>query len=405
MFDRTVHGIILGAVLVAAPLLFGSGSVVAQALEIRNGDDVGSGSAFRRGADCLVLTAEHVVRDATRVKVLDRSGASASGEVVHVDDQNDVALVALDDKAEVACTERWSDGAWLASERFRPAHEFYFIRQDPGGREAVVNLRWAGGNDTQFTLSHVDKMRVRASDSGSLAYVGERPAGIVLNVDTGSDRVTVLRLDAIDRLLGSRFESAPDGLLVALDEVVHEGRAKPSWTSYISTWFGSGDAPSLVAVDDPRASCRVRVEVLAMDHKTIANPEVDRAREDLAGCRTGLLTRNSSKLISACESEARSRIKQLPARVEVTSVQMQIRATGSDGITQQGLKSFQYGHPSGRGVSRADVELNVLKSSFAELAPASLRAAGCMRGISDTGAKKKRSGVQWPWQRKERDAD
>lgn len=397
--------------LACALLITQSAHAQVGAVELRQGDAIGSGSLFRHGSDCVALTAEHVVANSQLpIRASDKTGATAAGSVVFADPGNDVALVSIAGASGIGCDARWPDSDWMQSEQFGRSSEFYFIRQDPNGRETLVELRWAGGSPGSLTMSQADRMEVRKADSGSLVYFGDRPVGIVLSIDPATDRIEVRRFDVIHGLVGSRFAGSSD-VLVSLESVKHNGRDNPNWLSYVSTWFGQGDAPTMAGAGHPDARCRVSVDILHYDTSSIANPRVEQARADLAGCRNNLLTRNSRNLISLCESGARSTIERAPARINVTSIQMRVVATDNTGMSYQNLDSLQFSHPADTGINRADMEMHVLHESFGELAPPVLRSAGCMKAAStstpargQSRARNARSDgtqpkIRWPWQK------
>lgn len=353
----------------------------ADTVEVRQAGEIGSGSAFRRGQDCLVLTAAHVTPDpALQASVRDRTGASAGARIIHADPAHDVALLQVEGNS-VACGGRWPDPAWMASERFSPAQQLYYMRREPGGRETAVMLRWAGGSPTTLTLSPLDKVGAIASDSGALVYLGERPAGIVLAVAPDTGRVDVLRMDTIHSLVGDRFQAGGDAL-VSLEYVNLRGRANGTWLAYVSTWFGQGGRPRLASAGHPQLACRVGVEVLDMRSGSMRNPEREKAQEKLEACRSNVLFRSVRNLMDVCVSSARAEINRLPSSVDLTTLQMQVKVRDPQGLVHQDLQSFQFQGPQESKQPRSDAELSALTSAFDAMAPGLLRNAGCMKAAS-----------------------
>ena len=192
--------------LAGMALMIAANSVYAEPVEIHQGSLIGGGYSFRRGATCLVVTAQHVVKEmGVPVTVLDRTSAKAVGNRNYVNESYDLALIELAENSSVACTTTWPDVAWLRSAKFSAASEFRAIRHYGGGQEVVIRLKHAGGDKDHITLAPVDKLTIRESDSGAIVELDGRPVGIVLSIDTGTDRVTVLRFDWIDELVGERF--------------------------------------------------------------------------------------------------------------------------------------------------------------------------------------------------------
>lgn len=192
--------------LASIALMIAANSVYAEPVEIHQGSLIGAGYSFRRGTTCLVVTAQHVVKEmGVPVTVLDRTSAKAVGNRSYVNESYDLALIELAENSSVACTTTWPDVAWLRSAKFSAASEFRAIRHYGGGQEVVIRLKHAGGDKDHITLAPVDKLTIRESDSGAIVELDGRPVGIVLSIDTGTDRVTVLRFDWIDELVGERF--------------------------------------------------------------------------------------------------------------------------------------------------------------------------------------------------------
>lgn len=365
-----------------AVLVFGLGAAMpiparAGMLELRQGSEVGAGTGFRRGEVCLVLTAAHVVReDGAEVIVLDGTGARATGQVSYANPTYDVALVTLQPGFAVACNERWPDSDWMAGASWSPRTELVALRHYPNGREAVVALRWAGGTPDTLTLARVDKMEIRSSDSGALVMLGQRKAGIVKEVDTAVDRVEVLRFDVIDRLLGERFRGRGAGAVV-FDGVIHRGRAQPTWTSYVSAWLTEQARRALVDASDPNARCRVRSEVIDWSQRKVDNPRHAELQAQLAGCKTNLLWRNSSRLVKACEDSSRRALAQTPRQLRVHAIQIKVDVTPARSSTQSLLRTVESIENPQSKASRADIELQVMQSSFAQVAKALLDGGAC----------------------------
>ncbi|NWG73963.1 MAG: trypsin-like peptidase domain-containing protein [Rubrivivax sp.] len=384
MNDRAkMSGGAMERAVVRAALAFAvAASVTAPAragpLELRQGQEVGAGTGFLRGDQCLVLTAWHVVREeGVEVTVLDRTGARSTGQVTYANPTYDVALVTLAPGHAVACRERWPDSGWMASASWTTRTEFEAMRHYPNGRESVILLRWAGGSADTLTLARIDRMEIRSSDSGSLVRQGERFAGIVKEVDTGSDRVEVVRFDVIDRLLGDRFRSAGAGA-VTLDGVQYRGRPNANWTTYIGAWLTDTARRPLVPAGDPRSRCRIRPEVIDWTQRTAANPRYEQLQQTLQGCKTNLLFRNSKTLIQACESGARSQLQNTPRQVRIHAVQLKVDVQpAAGGATLSRLRSTEHTESVQAAGSRADAELQVLQASFAEISGELLGSGAC----------------------------
>lgn len=364
----------------AAALPFGlcaAAAAWAGTLELRQGGEVGAGTGFRRGELCLVLTAAHVVKDeGAEVTVLDRTGARATGQVSYANPTYDVALVTLQPGFSVACSERWPDSDWMGSASWTPRTELVALRHYPNGREAVIALRWAGGTPDTLTLARVDRMEIRSSDSGSLVMLGDRKAGIVKEVDTAVDRVEVLRFDVIDRLLGDRFRASGAGA-VTFEGVIHRGRPQPAWTTYVSAWLTESARRPLVEAGSPAARCRVRSEVIDWSQRNVENPRHAHLQAQLAGCKTNLLWRNSSRLVKACEDGSRTALKDTPRQLRVHAIQLKVDVTPLRSATQSRLRTVELTEDPRAKASRADIELQTMQTAFAQVGKELLDGGAC----------------------------
>lgn len=364
------------ALLILWALVYGL-HAEAGTLELRQGASVGAGTGFQRGDTCLVLTAAHVVeqRDA-EVLVKDRSGAGAKGRVSYINPAYDVALVLMAPGSAVQCSERWPESDWMAATNWTPRSEFDVGRHYPNGRVSVISLRWSGGTQDTLTLRPTDSMEVRSSDSGSLVRFGERPAGIVKQVDTAVDRVEVVRFDLIDRLVGERFRGTGAGA-VAFEGVFNRGRVQSNWTSYVAAWLTDTAHRPLVPARDTSARCHLRAEVIDWSQRNVPNPLFQQARDQLASCRTNLFFRNSTRLIRLCEDEARSMLQSQPRTLREHSLQLKVDVAPRSGAAQSKLRTVVEALSPQTGGSRADVELNVMQKAFAEVSQPLLGSGAC----------------------------
>ena len=365
-----------------AALSFGmaASAALAEPLDLRQGAEVGAGTGFRRGDVCLVLTAAHVVKEEGEdVQVQDRTGGRGIGQVTYANPDYDVALVTLKPGYSVACTERWPDVGWLASARWNSSSMLEARRHYPDGRESVILLRWAGGTADQLSLAHTDRTGIRSSDSGALVYQGERMVGMVRSVDTGTDRVDVLRADVIDRLVGARFRGmrAAGADAVTFEGVFYQGRPQANWSSYVSAWLSESAGKTLVEPASPQWRCRVRAEILDWSQRAMQNPRYDELQKSLGTCKTNPLFRRSANAVKFCEEGIRNQIKQTPRQIRVHALQVKVDIAPRNGTPQNRLRTVQISEDASSGLSRPQLELQVMQSAFRTVA-ADMLPESCM---------------------------
>ena len=318
-----VVALLLGGLLVeCAPT-----SVRAEPVEVRQGNYTGAGASFHRGAECLVVTARHVVSEiGTPVTVLDRTGAKAEASRTYDNEPYDLALITLrDSPPTVACTAIWPDVAWLQRANLSTEHEFQVFRDYPSGKETIVRLKYAGGTKDRLALAPVDKLTVRESDSGAIVMLDGRPAGIVQSVDTGIDRVNVLRFDMIDQLIGDRFRNS-GGRVIAYAGVLWRGRENPTWSAYVKAWITENIGGAVIPASSTggvtsKAACAVKVEVLSWDQVRVPNPDFDSVQLQLKACgKRGLFYEQvcSSARQAAASTPRQLMSQKIALNVEVT---------------------------------------------------------------------------------------
>ncbi len=352
-------------------------------LELRQGSQEGGGTGFRRGDLCHVLTAAHVVEEgkdsrqtALGVMVLDRSGARAEGQVTFVNWDADVALVTLQPGFAVACNGRWPESDWMSGQVWTPNTGLTASRHYSTGKETVFMLRWAGGTANTINLAHTDKTTIRATDSGSAVMLGERLAGIIKEVDTGQDRVVMVRFDLIDRLVGDRFRGSGAGA-VGFDGVFNRGKRHAAWTNYVAAWLTETAGRPVVTVDSAQAACRVRAEVIDWSQRNEVNPRHAEIQQSLTGCKTNLLFRNSKTMIQICENNAREQLKTTPQRLRVHSLQLKVDVTPAAGSTESRLRTVELRERPGASASKADMSLQTMQAAFAQVATDMMSGGNC----------------------------
>lgn len=361
-------------------LSLGALAAAAQAapLELRQGSDVGAGTGFRRGDTCLVLTAAHVVKEpGVEVLVQDRTSGRGRGQVTYENKEYDVALVTLAPGFTAACSERWPESAWLAQARWNSGSMLEARRHYPDGRETVILLRWAGGTADALTLAFTDRTGIRSSDSGALVYQGERIVGLVRRVDTAADRVDVLRIDVIDRLVGDRFRGTRAADAVAFEGVFFQGRPHANWTSYVSAWLTEGAGKTLVDGASPQWRCRVRAEVIDWSQRGVENPRYAELQQSLGTCKNNPLLLRSATLIKMCEDGLRNQLRETPRQLRVHAVQLKVDVAPRSGAVLTRLRSIEIAEDAASGQSRPQAELQVLQSAFRSVAADMLDAGAC----------------------------
>jgi hypothetical protein len=365
---RTTAGLLL--------LLAAATPAIAQPVEVRQGASVGAGYAFRRGGSCLVVSARHVLPEmGVPVAVHDRTGARADGTRAYENEFYDLALVALPEKSPVACTAAWPDVSWLPRAAFSSRNEFRAVRHYTNGRETIVRLQHAGGVKHLLTLAPVDKLTIRESDSGTIVELDGQLVGIVQSVDPATDRVSVLRFDVIDQLVGDRFRGAASGP-VSFVGVLSHGRANPLWSTYVQAWLTetAGRAVLPAAAGARRGAptvCAVQVDVLAWERLSVPNPDYDAVALQLKACgRRGFIFEQT------CAAGRRAAAT-TPRTVLSHKVTLNTTVTPPAGPPVTRLETTTHVPPSRRAAGRTEIDMMVLQAAAGPTLQELLNRAAC----------------------------
>jgi hypothetical protein len=348
--------------------------VPAQPVEIRQGAEIGSGYAFRRGDACLVLTAFHVVKsDAADIEVFDRTGARNNAERKYQVASEDVALLELTGQRAVACTEQWPDSSWIASANPTSRTAFEAVRHSPeGGRETLIALRYAGRTTNTFTLAPLERTRIQKSDSGSMVRMDNKLAGVVQSVNPGSDRIEVVRMDVIDKLFGERFRGSARAPL-AIEGVRSRGQLNPNWTAYLRSWVAESTGRNAVPANDPSAKCRIAVDLMDIRQTQVANPEYEQA----AGSDCSLMTKLNKRLGAACEDNKRKSLTTQPRTLVAYMVSADIKIHRSQGPALAKVASGTVPIDKKRATRSIDEQFTALEAVMAPTARELIDQAGC----------------------------
>ncbi len=358
----------------AWPALLLGGVASAQPVEIRQGSEIGSGYAFRRGESCLVLTALHVVQsDVADIEVFDRTGAKNGAERKVALPSEDVALLELTGLRTVACNAQWPDSSWIASANPSSRTVFEAVRHSPeGGRETLIAMRYAGRTTTTLTLAPLERTRIQKSDSGSIVRMDDKLVGIVKAVDPSADRIEVVRMDVIDKLLGERFRGGGRAPL-AVDGVRQRGQINANWTAYLRSWVTESAGRRVVAASDPSAKCRLAVDLLDMRQTQVPNADYERA----AAQDCSLMTRINKRLGEACEQQKRQTVSTAPRSLAAYQVAADVQVQPAQGAALTKVASGTVTIDAKRATRSIDEQFTALETVMAPAARELLAQAGC----------------------------
>ena len=357
----------------AALLLVVAGMASAEPVHIEFGGKAGAGYSFSRGTDCFVLTAAHVVDDDTgalKATVIDRAGGRSTAAVTILKPEDDVALLNVE-SGSIRCTTPWPAEDPPLPARMNSQTRFEVVRHYPNGRESIVLLRYAGSTPGELQLQYVDTSRIIPSDSGSLLFFGDHPAGIVKEVDP--DRgVFVVPMSVAREVVGWKFaEGAATGKL-NFAGVQSNGRANPQWTTFGAAWLREKAGFTVVTGEAEPRACSLQINVVNWSQASEANPRYKSAQSQVSSTcnKKGML------MELACTA-ARNTLKSTPSTQRVHSVMMEVAATPAGGGTATTkLDTVRVVQPP-EIKAGAEAENHVIRATLDQLAPGVLKSAGC----------------------------
>jgi len=207
--------------------LLAAGAAHAQVspVAIKTGAEMGSGYAVKRGDECIVITAAHVVKEAelgTAISLFDDTGAAAPGaKLVFLDNATDLAVLRVAAPPAFNCQASWQDGAGVQAalrDASQGAMQMQVLTLREGGLSDIVPVSFAGNSGPQ-------KFRVRSTgdtiaqgQSGSALVSNGKVLGIVQSTADGV--TTILRQDQI-HLLAKSF-AQQEGTRVLLTPVMYQ---------------------------------------------------------------------------------------------------------------------------------------------------------------------------------------
>ena len=218
-------------------------------------------------------------------------------------------------------------------------------------------------------------MTIRESDSGSIVELDGKLAGIVQSVATDTQRVSVLRFDRIDALVGERFRKSGGEGVVSFAGVLSNGRPNAKWSTYVQAWMsekaGRTVVPSAAAAKlDPKPVCDVKIDVVAWEHVASANPELGSIGLQEKACgKKGFLYEQLCQQAKETKSGAARNVKS-----QKTTLNIAVTPAGAAPLT----RLVQSTHtPANSRMTPAEIESAALQAAVAPTLTELLGLGGC----------------------------
>ncbi len=249
------NGRVLTLAIAALLSVLATGAAHAQVspVAIKTGAEMGSGYAVKRGSECIIITAAHVVKEAefgAAISLSDDTGASAPGaKVVFSDNATDLAVLRVAAPPAFNCQSSWQDGAGVQAalrDASQGSVQMQVLTLREGGLSDVIPVSFAGNSGPQ-------KFRVRSTgdtiaqgQSGSVLVSSGKVLGIV---QTTADGVTtILRQDQI-HLLAKSF-AQQEGMRILLTPIMYQNAPVDAANAAVRQYMEQ--QKKIVAKDAPR---------------------------------------------------------------------------------------------------------------------------------------------------------
>lgn len=280
------------AMLVAAGLgvLASSAGTAGPVAITAPGLEGGKGFAFRQGNQCIVITAAHVVAGSAEPFTMAGTGFTTTvpaGDWI-TESALDIARVTLPLAGLPSCTEPLHDPAWLRTARFTTNSQFTMPVRTAQGSTEVLRLRWSASQGGQFRFAPERGQRgIARGDSGSVIFLNDRPAGVLLRRDTASPSVEAIRMDVLWSIWRDALQTEAPRVGVLLSGVSESGRPSQRMISHIYEIIQRHPSLALSNGQDPRA-CKIAIDIAAFETKQVDNPAHTRWRGATCGSGMGL---------------------------------------------------------------------------------------------------------------------
>ena len=185
-------------------------SAFSSVVQVITDQSLGQGFLYKSKSDCYVVTPSHVISDAKNIKILAANRKYYPANIEHRFDI-DLALLKLSDEEKV-CRAASFDQKINLSTLLKIYEEGVLKGRLSDGSTKQIKVDIPGVDETEYLQikSSKEKDVLKQGYSGSVLYIANQIAGILLEVDEGSGYV--YRVDALNIKLKSYFyvDGTPD---------------------------------------------------------------------------------------------------------------------------------------------------------------------------------------------------
>ncbi|GEM_PF-6962969 len=196
-----------------------SNAAAANGVHLKADGSMGGGYTVRRGEDCFIVTARHVVVNngipARSITVTGANGGVTKARMIDNAEDLDLALLRVENANAIPCEADWQDGGSMMStlKQSNEAIVEITLQSQVSERKRLFFAGNAGATNLRFNPnSNLDV--VKRGNSGSPVYTGDHVVGILLEVDPSTKQATVLRQDIIHGRLKNQVLSTSDRMIV-----------------------------------------------------------------------------------------------------------------------------------------------------------------------------------------------
>jgi len=165
---------------------------------VKAGDQKGRGFAVTRGADCYVITPKHVIKDPVPFEVITHNKRASMATRQYMSKQWDIGVLKIEKSGSICGYDSYLTTNNLSAilEKWKLA-----VLKVPqvDGQTASMDVKIQSWDKDTVTFSAIGaKALLHEGLSGSVLYIDNQFAGMLVSVDTTSGRGTALRVERIN---------------------------------------------------------------------------------------------------------------------------------------------------------------------------------------------------------------
>lgn len=282
----TQRKIVLRASVLAMLITQTAPAGVAGPLQIKTGNDTGSGYGFRVGNQCVVLTAAHVVETEGVLQDAllsdDRVNFETKAAEWVQSASADIARYSTSINNIPSCTETFVDPLWVESYDFGSNRNAMMISRVARTATRQMAVQVTGRTGANFVFTEARKGTVVEGFSGSVIFSNGKPFAIASSLDLKNGTFGGASLLTAFREWPTAFRTEGFRTRIALAPIMEGRRERTDLWPFAIKALQDKPNMQLTLGKDVQKACLVNVTITGMTRKSRANPAYESYRQ--SGC-------------------------------------------------------------------------------------------------------------------------